>query len=157
MSGLRKTEERIHELVDDLIGQEGYELVEVELANMQGRSILRLYIDSAQSDGQIGVDDCAKVSRILSDLLDIEDVLPNAYTLEVSSPGIFRPLRKPEHFDRALGERVKVKTFAKQSGRKVFTGLLHAREGSSVSVDVDGTVYNLELVDVAKANLDPQL
>lgn len=157
MSGLRKTEERIHELVDDLIGQEGYELVEVELANMQGRSILRLYIDSAQSDGQIGVDDCAKVSRILSDLLDIEDVLPNAYTLEVSSPGIFRPLRKPEHFDRALGERVKVKTFAKQSGRKVFSGVLQAREGSSVSVDVDGTVYNLELVDVAKANLDPQL
>jgi len=157
MGEQRKTAEKVRELVEGVIVQQGYELVEVELANAPGQSVLRLYIDGESSGAGIGVDDCAKISRLMSDLLDVEDVIPTAYTLEVSSPGVFRPLRKPEHFDRVLGERVKVKTFAKLEGRKVFTGTLQARDGSSVSVDVDGTVYILELADVAKANLEPLL
>jgi ribosome maturation factor RimP len=157
MSEQRKTAERVRDLVEDVIVQQGYELVEVELANGPGRPVLRLYIDSATAGAGIGVDDCAKVSRTLSDMLDVEELISDTYTLEVSSPGVFRPLRKPEHFDRALGERVKVKIFAKQDGRKVFTGTLKARDGNAVSVDVDGTVYTLELADVAKANLEPLL
>ena len=157
MSGQRQTEEKIRVAVEELISQEGYELVEVELTGGAGRQILRLYIDLPNTEAHVSVDDCATVSRVLSDVLDIEDVISSAYTLEVSSPGIFRPLRKPEHFDRAIGERVKVKTFVKQDGRKVFTGVLQERKGELLSVEVDGTVFCLNLADVAKANLEPLL
>jgi len=157
MSGLRQTEEKIRDVVEEIISQEGYELVEVEIVGGAGQQILRLYIDLPSTEAQINVDDCAKVSRVVSDVLDVEDFLSNAYTLEISSPGIFRPLRKPEHFDRALGERIKVKTFVKQDGRKVFTGVLQERQGELLSIEVDGTVYKLNLADVAKANLEPLL
>lgn len=158
MSKAREQAQRVHDLVDGVIAREGFELLDVEVVVERGRRIVRLYIDTvppSTAASGIGVDDCAHVSRTVGDLLDVEDAIDDGYVLEVSSPGLFRPLTKPEHFDRALGERVKVKTFGKHEGRRVFTGTLVGRQGPQVTVEVDGTAYALDLADLAKANLEP--
>jgi len=160
MGTAKTTADLVRSLADPVLAHEGYELLDVELVSERGRAILRLYIDSippSTKERGIGVEDCATVSRVVGDLLDVEDAIDGNYTLEVSSPGLFRPLTKPEHWDRHVGERVKVKTFAKHHDRKVFIGILKGREGGSITVDVDGTLFALELVNVAKANLEPLL
>jgi ribosome maturation factor RimP len=162
MSNLSRTQrvvERVKSLAEPVVEREGYELIEVELGSDRGRSVLRLYIDTIDSKGAGGVtvEDCSHVSRIVGDLLDVEEVVEGAFTLEVSSPGIFRPLTKPVHFDRAVGERVKVKTFEKHDERRVFTGVLRAHADGQLVMDVDGREYRLSLKDVAKANLEPAL
>lgn len=148
----------VRDLVEGAIAREGFELVEVEHVVERGKPVLRLYIDTippGTKERGVTVDECSVVSRLVSDLLDVEDVIGGSYALEVSSPGLFRPLTKPEHFARALGERVKVKTFEKVGDRKVFTGILTRREGQSLVVQVDGVEHTLELSQVAKANLEP--
>jgi len=158
LSRTQRIVERVKSLAEPVVEREGYELIDVELASDRGRSILRLYIDTLdQKAGGVTVEDCSHVSRILGDLLDVEDVVEGAFTLEVSSPGLFRPLTKPAHFDRAIGERIKVKTFDKHEERRVFTGVLRAHAEGHVTVDVDGREYRLSLKDVAKANLEPAL
>ena len=154
LSRAKKTVERVKSLVEPVVEREGYELVDVELGTDHGRSILRMYIDQPQG---VNVDDCSHVSRIVGDLLDVEDVVEGAFNLEVSSPGLFRPLTKPAHFDRAIGARVKVKTFEKHEDRRVFTGVLRAHEEGHLLMEVDGREYRLSLKDVAKANLEPAL
>lgn len=149
---------QVRDLVDGVIAREGFELVEVEHVVERGRPVLRLYIDTippGTKERGVTVDECQVVSRLVSDLLDVEDVIGGTYALEVSSPGLFRPLTKPEHFDRVLGERVKVKTFEKIGDRKVFTGILTRREGQNLVVQVDGVEHSLDLAQVAKANLEP--
>ena len=156
----REQAQRIRSLCEGVIAREGYELVDVELASERGRQILRMFIDTVPpgtSERGVGVDDCARVSRMVGDILEVDETLGAAYTLEVSSPGLFRPLTKPEHYDRVVGERVKVKTFAKHEGRKVFTGILKGLQEGMVSVDVDGAVYSVPLEGVSKANLEPLL
>ncbi|MCB9653726.1 MAG: ribosome maturation factor RimP [Deltaproteobacteria bacterium] len=152
--------EQIKTLIDPVLGREGYELIDVEYVSDRGRQVLRIYIDTippGTAERAIGVDDCSNVSRVVSDLLDVEDVVPGQYHLEVSSPGLFRPLTKPEHFDRSIGARVKVKTFERVGDRKVFTGILTKHEGGLLSIHIDGVERQLELRQVAKANLEPDL
>lgn len=147
-------------LIEGVVTREGFELVDVEMVTERGRPILRLFIDTippGTKERGVTVDNCSDISRVVSDLLDVEDKIDGEYTLEVSSPGLFRPLTKPEHFDRSLGERVKVKTFDKIEGRRVFTGTLTKREGDRITVSVDGKDFALDLVQVAKANLEPEL
>jgi ribosome maturation factor RimP len=159
LSRTQRVVERVKTLVDPVVAREGYELIDVELGSDRGRSILRLYIDTIDSErvGGVTVEDCSHVSRIVGDLLDVEEVVEGAFNLEVSSPGLFRPLTKPAHFDRAVGERVKVKTFEKHEDRRVFTGVLRAHADGHLLMDVDGREYRLSLKDVAKANLEPAL
>jgi len=161
MSKARDQVSRVRDLVSGVVSSQGFELLDVEVVVDHGRRILRMFIDtvppSTATSVGIGVDDCAKISRTVGDLLDVEDVIEDGYVLEVSSPGLFRPLTKPEHFDRVMGERVKVKTYAKHEGRRMFTGTLVGREGDAVTVEVDGTPFALSLADVAKANLEPLL
>lgn len=148
----------VRALVEPVIAREGFELVEVEHVIERGKPVLRMYIDTVPpgtKERGVTVDQCSIVSRLVSDLLDVEDVIGGHYALEVSSPGLFRPLTKPEHFDRVLGERVKVKTFEKIGDRKVFTGILARREGQNLTVRVDGVEHTLDLAQVAKANLEP--
>lgn len=150
----------VRSLVEGVVSREGFELVDVELTSDRGRAILRLYIDTVPpgtKERGVTVEDCSNVSRVVSDLLDVEDAIDGEYVLEVSSPGLFRPLTKAEHFDRSLGERVKVKTFDKIEGRRVFTGTLTKREGETITVKVDGIEFALDLSKVAKANLEPEL
>jgi ribosome maturation factor RimP len=160
MSQPKQKAEQVRALVEAVIAREGFELLDVEFVVEQGRPILRMYVDTippGTKERGVSVEDCSNISRTVGDLLDVEDVMDGEYHLEVSSPGLFRPLTKPEHFDRALGERIKLKTYEKLEGRKVFTGVLTKREGGTVTIAIDGTEYAVELAKVAKANLEPLL
>lgn len=152
---------RVTALTEPVIEQLGYELIQVEVSNQPGGGILRLYLDTVPpGDDSRGVtaDDCGLVSRTLSDLFDVEEpALLEAYGLEVSSPGLFRPLSKPAHFSRVIGQRVKVKTYQKVNNRRAYTGALVAATGEQITVEVDGQLYEIALSDVAKANLEPEL
>lgn len=148
------------DLVEPLAAGEGYELVDVEFIMARGKPILRLFIDTVPPgtpERGVTVEDCTHVSRLVSDVLDVEDVVPGEYMLEVSSPGLFRPLTKAEHYARSLGERIKVKTYEKIEGRKTFTGRLDGRDEDRVVVTVDdGTTFHIPAEAIAKANLEPQ-
>jgi ribosome maturation factor RimP len=156
----RERVDRVRSRIAPVVAREGYELLEVELISERGRAILRLYIDTVPpgtKERGVTVDDCSHVSRIVSDLLDVEDIIDGQYHLEVSSPGLFRPLTKPEHFDRAIGAQVKVKTYEKIDGRRVFTGVLKGCERGILKLEIDGREYAVDLDKVAKANLEPTL
>lgn len=159
-SNAQKVVESVKDLVDGVVEREGYELLDVEMVTERGRAILRLYIDTippGTHEQGVTIEDCTHVSRTVGDILDVEDAVPGEYNLEVSSPGLYRPLTKPQHFDRALGQRVKVKTYEKRDERRIFTGTLAKREGEAITVDVDGTPFEIPLREVAKAHLDPVL
>ena len=116
-------EQKTEELIMPLIEQHQFELVDVEYVKEGGNWYLRAYIDKP---GGITVDDCELVSRALSDLLDEHDFIEDAYILEVSSPGLGRPLKKDKDFARSIGEEVDVKTFRAIQHQKDFTGILKA-------------------------------
>lgn len=132
------------------IAEQGYELVEVEVAGQSGVRILRIYLDKP---GGIGLDDCTAVSQLLNPLLDAEDFITENYVLEVSSPGIDRPLRKPPDFTRFAGEPVTVLTHSPIEGRKKFTGTLLGFEDGLIQVECDGTVCEIHIENLRKANL----
>ena len=138
------------EMFEPTVTGMGYELVEVELVGSGGNRTVRLYIDS---ESGVTVDDCAAVSEVISDLLDEEDPIPEAYNLEVSSPGVDRPLRRREDYDRFSGETVKVKTYGPVSGQRSFTGTLLGVEGEEVVLDTPEGRFRIPLEQVAKAHL----
>jgi ribosome maturation factor RimP len=131
----------------------GCELVDVEFAGSGPRMTLRVYIDKP---GGVTVDDCADVSRQLSAILDVEDPLPGSYLLEVSSPGLDRPLVTADDFRRYVGETVKVQLRQPIDGRKRFKGRLLEANDERVSVEVDGERFDLVLADVERARLVPR-
>src|ERR1700742_4345035 len=124
--------ERLLALIVPVLGRMGYELVEVEYAAGRSQAVVRLFIDQPAG---ITVDDCERVSRETAALLDVEDPIPTAYTLEVSSPGFDRVLRIPAHFARFTGERVFVELRAPRSGRRRYTGTLLASSDSGITVE----------------------
>ena len=144
----------IGRLLEPSITALGYELVAVELAGNGSDRVLRVYIDHA--DG-ITVDDCADVSRQVSAVLDVEDPISGTYILEVSSPGLDRPLVKIEDFERFKGSLVKLRTREAVLGRKNFTGLLSEAAGNNVVVEVDGEPYEIGFANIEKARLVPDL
>src|ERR1700760_1375889 len=121
-------------LIEPVLGPLGYELVEVEYAAGRTQAVVRLFIDQPAG---ITVDDCEKVSREVAALLDVEDPVPTAYTLEVSSPGFDRVLRTPAHFARFVGERGFVGLRAPPAGRRRYTGTLLAVDDAGIAVEVD--------------------
>lgn len=127
----------------------GYELVDLEF---QG-GVLRLYID--RKDG-ITVDDCEKVSHHLSGVLDVEDPIPGGYTLEVSSPGLDRPLRKPADFAHQTGQRARIELTVPQNGRRRFSGVLSGVDQGDVLIEVDGQPFRLPFAQIGKARLIPE-
>jgi ribosome maturation factor RimP len=131
----------------------GFELVDTELSGGAGQTVLRVYIDHPRG---INVDDCAKVSRQLSAVLDVEDPIAGQYLLEVSSPGLDRPLVMREDFVRFQGETVKVKTYEPIMGRRNFTGRLTAVEGDHVIVEIDNESLDLSLAAIERARLVPK-
>lgn len=129
----------------------GYELVAVEMSGGD-TSILRIYIDAPAG---ITVDDCAKASRQFSAILDVEDPISSRYTLEVSSPGMDRPLAKPEHFKGVVGEEVKIRMATLINGRRRFTGELVEANDDFAVVEVDGEQTELPYVEMDRARLVP--
>ena len=121
----------------------------------QGRhSVLRVYIDH---ENGITVDDCEAASQQISAVLDVEDPIKNEYALEVSSPGLERPLFLPEHFARAQGQKIQVKLHTPVSGRRQFRGVVTAVEGQQLVLQCDNESITLPLADVAKANVIVEL
>jgi ribosome maturation factor RimP len=146
--------EQLGELLGPVVANLGYELWEIEYAPRAGGGLLRLYIDSP--DG-ISLDDCEKVSRAVSAVLDEADPIPNEYTLEVSSPGLDRVLRTQAHFARFAGERVKVEMIALINGRKRFQGRLQKVGESEITLETDGGEVSLPIEDIHRARLIPDV
>ena len=144
--------DRLIALLEPVLMEAGYELVEVEFVAGRGGGTLRVYIDAPQG---IDVDDCAAASHQISELLDVADPFPEAYSLEVSSPGLDRILRKAEHFARFVDNRVKVELAVPREGRKRYTGMLRRADGESIELEVDNFSVSIKLAEVARARLAP--
>ncbi len=132
----------------------GYELVGIEYFPTGHHYILRVYIDQ---EAGITLDDCETVSHQVSALLDVEDPIRGQYTLEVSSPGLDRPLFTPEHFSRFSGRRVKLRLASPLNGRRNFKGRLQGLDDGNVLLEVDGAQLSLPLEDIEKARLVPEI
>ena len=139
-------------LLESSIENMGYELVHLELAGQGKNAILRIYIDAP---GGIQVDDCESVSRHVSALLDVEDPLSGSYVLEVSSPGLDRPLVNPGHFKQFLGDQARIVMATHILGRRRFTGQMVVADDEMVVVEVDGESFELPYKDMESARLDP--
>lgn len=150
---MQTTQADLRKLLEPGVSALGFELVDVEVAGSHHSPTLRVYIDSPQG---VNVDDCAKVSRQLSALLDVEDPLPGHYTLEVSSPGLDRPLVKPEDFKRFIGETIKLKMQQPVLGRRNFSGRLVEVAADHVVVEADKESFNLAFDDIERARLVPR-
>lgn len=127
-------EQRTEALIMPLIEANHFELVDVEYVKEGGTWYLRAYIDKP---GGITVDDCEVVNRALSDLLDQEDFIEESYILEVSSPGLGRPLKKERDFARSLGEEVEIRTYRMVNKQKEFRGILKAYDKDTVTIETE--------------------
>jgi ribosome maturation factor RimP len=148
-------EARAQELLEPIVAGEGLELLEVEFVREHEGWVLRLFID--KPGGRVGLDECSQVSRAVDTVLDVEDLVPHEYNLEVSSPGVNRPLKKPAHYARVKGQKIKVKTFGPigEPPRKNFTGTLTEVAADAIGVDVEGAgSFRIPFKDIAKANLE---
>jgi ribosome maturation factor RimP len=145
--------EKLLELLAPEVAALGYELVEIDAPAPGGSGTLRVYID--HEDG-VGLDDCERVSHRVSGLLDVEDPIPGHYVLEVSSPGLDRPLRTEEHFRRQLGHVAKLVLHPGRPGRRRYKGRLKGVGEGLVELEVDGESVQLALSDIESARLVPE-
>ena len=143
--------QEISHLVETLLKHEQMELVEVQFRRESLGWVLRVLID--KSDG-VTIDDCSTISRQVSDLLDVKDIIHHPYTLEVSSPGVRRPLKKESDYKRYIGECVTIKTSCLIDNRKTFKGKLTGYQQDTVLVEVEGKEYTIPCGVIEKANLD---
>jgi len=153
----QSVEEKAQAICEPLIAAEGLELLELEFVREHGSWVLRLFID--KPGGVVGVDECAIASRAVDKALDVEDVIPHEYSLEVSSPGLNRPLKKHAHYVAVKGQQVRIKTFAPlfEPPRKNFLGTLSDVSTEAVTVEVEGAgPFTIKLKDIARANLEFQ-
>ena len=144
---------RVWELALPLAQAEGMEIVDIEFRHegSRGGRVLRLYMDK---QGGPGVDDLSRVSRQLSEMLDVQDTIDGAYTLEVSSPGINRPLKKREHFLRFVGKRIRIRTRDLIDGRRSFLGILDEVADNSVRLTQEGKQYWIPFSMIEKSNYE---
>ena len=151
----------IADLLAPTVASLGLELLGVEYLPAPGGATLRLYIDvpnDMAGDGEtraVGIDDCEAVSREVSAQLDVEDPISGHYTLEVSSPGVDRPLFEAAHFARFAGEQAKVGLKLPQDGRRRLTGRIVSVEGDTVTFDLDGQPFAVAIDNIEKARLVP--
>jgi ribosome maturation factor RimP len=156
MATTEEIKQKLAELVQPLAVSQGLDLVDLELHRpRRGRTILRLFLDRPK--GGITLEEIARVSRMVGGLLDVYDLIPESYHLEVSSPGLTRPLKKPEDYQRYVGRLVRITTRGARNGRQVFKGILQGLEGDEVCLKEEGGVYRLPLAEIARARLDIDL
>jgi ribosome maturation factor RimP len=142
--------ERLIALIEPLAESLGYELVDLEFSAGRTQAMVRIFIDKPEG---VGLDDCERVSREVSALLDVEDPVPTAYRLEVSSPGFDRVLRTQAHFGRFVGSRVLVELKAPREGRRRYTGTLLSVDGTGIAVEVDRQKIEVPFAEIGKARL----
>lgn len=140
-------------VLEPTISAMGYEFVGVEYAGEAGRNTLRIYIDTATG---VTLEDCESVSHQISGLLDVEDPVGGAYDLEVSSPGMARPLFRIEDYERFAGELTKIRLAIPEDGRRNFKGKLIGVESGHVVIEVDGQIFKLRFEQIERARLEPQ-
>jgi ribosome maturation factor RimP len=150
--------DQLRELLAPVVAGVGYQLWELEYQPRSGGGLLRIYIDSlGDSPNGIGLDDCERVSRIVSETLDAADPIPGHYTLEVSSPGLDRVLRTREHFERFAGERVRLEMMQPVEGRKRFSGRLLGVGASDITLELENGRINLPIEEIHRARLAPDM
>ena len=148
MTGILR--ERLIALIEPLLGRLGYELVQLDFSACRAHALLRLFIDR---DAGVTLEDCALVSREVSALLDVDDPIPSAYTLEVSSPGFDRVLRTQAHFGRFVGSRVFVELKEPRAGRRRYTGTLLNVDEAGIALEVDRERVTVAFAEIGKARL----
>lgn len=146
------TADRLNDLLKPLVEGLGYEFVGLEYAGNPKQSVLRIYIDS---DEGVGLSDCEYVSREAAAMLDVEDPISGQYNLEISSPGLDRPLFTPDQYERYSGKEIKVTLFAPENGRRKFKGAIVRLDGEQLVMQVDGEEVQIRFENIAKARLVP--
>lgn len=146
-------QEYLTDLLDPVVRSLSCELWGIEYSGQGRRAMLRIFIDK---EGGVGVEDCEKVSRQVASVLDVEDPIKAEYTLEVSSPGMDRPLFKLDQYQRNLGQKLSVRLRVAFEGRRKFTGILKNIENDEIVLEVDDEEYLLPFELIDKANIVPQ-
>jgi len=142
---------KVRQVAEPILQSQGLELVDLEYQREAQGWVLRFYIDR---EGGVTVGDCAEVSGELGAVLEVRDLMANPYVLEVSSPGLTRPLKKPEDFNKYRHRLVRVKTFEPIEGRRNFKGVLLGLEHDKVRLEMEGQSYEIPFQGIAKANLE---
>lgn len=141
----------IKELLEPILFEKNLELFDLEYQGQGHRGVLRVFIDKEEG---VTINDCTVISRELGTLLDVHEVIPGSYTLEVSSPGLTRPLKKPSDYVRFKGKAVKIKTIEDIEDKNIFTGKLLDFKDETVYIETDGTNYLIPYSKIEKANLE---
>jgi len=141
----------VRALIEPVVVYAGMELIDVEYGREPSGVILRLIIDKP---GGVTIDDCSGISRLAGDLLDAKDSVPGSYNLEVSSPGINRPLKRKDDFERFAGQKVLIKTSELIDGCRNFKGILNGTRDDFIVISSEKTVFSIPFDLVAKARLD---
>lgn len=144
---MQNIEEKISNLVEDYIVNLGYELYDVEYIKQGKEYYLRIYIDNAQG---INLEDCEKVSNIISDLLDKEDIIKEQYYLEVSSPGIERILKKDKHLKNNILKEVEISLYQKQNNQKHYTGILKDFDNDNIYLEINNELAKFERKNISQ-------
>ena len=152
-TGGQMKEEELNALLAPPIADLGLELVGIEFSPGRGGSLLRVYVDAP--DRPVTIDDCERASREISALLDVNDPVAGRYTLEVSSPGLDRPLFTPEQFARFIGQDVKINVNLPLGGRRRFHGTIRGVDGDRITIEQDGEPVTIAHANIAKARLAP--
>ncbi len=147
----KKIELKVYQLIEDYLSSIGYELILVEFLRSQNGWILRLYIDK---EGGVTIDDCSQVSELIDPILDVELNINFPYNFEVSSPGLNRPLRKLEHFQKVIGENIKVQLIEPIfNNRRNIKGILKDVDSSNLLIESNKEKINIPFEKIKKANL----
>ena len=148
---MSRIEQELMELLEPAVAAMGCELIGIIYRGSPKHALLRLYIDKP---GGVDLDDCTRVSHHVSGVLDVEDPISTSYTLEVSSPGLDRPIFKPSDYNRFAGERVRLRLQPPLDGRRRLAGVLRGLRGDMVVVEENGIEINVPLSQIDKANLE---
>lgn len=143
--------ERVSSMVIPVLEKAGMELVDLEYRKEGSNWVLRLFIDR---EGGVTLDDCADMGREIGEALDAEDIIHHEYNLEVSSPGLNRPLKKEADFRRFAGKLAKIKTFEVIGTGRNFKGRIEGCEDGVVAIAVDGVIHRIPISKIAKANIE---
>ncbi|MBU0504462.1 MAG: ribosome maturation factor RimP [bacterium] len=146
-----KSTKKIEEIISPIVVEEACELVDVDVVQQAGQKIVRVFIDKPTG---VLMEDCVRVSRAIEHILEVEDPIEGRYNLEVSSPGLNRPLKTKEHFTQVVGKKIDVQTTEKINGRKCYGGILIAVEGNNLIIEIDNINFSVPLNKLAKAHLE---